>query len=146
MQIREAQVADIPQLSAIRLAVRENQLSDPGRVTRQDYVDYLTERGRGWLAEADGRVVGFAIADLQDHSVWALFVDPDYEGRGIGKKLHDELLSWYFRQTQHPIWLSTDPGTRAEEFYRRQGWQETGRTKSGEVLFELEAGWKAERA
>ena len=33
-------------------------------------------------------------------------------------------------------WLSTDPGTRAERFYRRQGWVDTGRTAEGEIRFE----------
>ncbi|MCB2379755.1 GNAT family N-acetyltransferase [Hymenobacter sp. BT635] len=140
MRYREALLADIPPMSTVRLAVRENQLSDPTRVTPADYTDYLTRRGRGWVCETDGgTIVGFAIADVLDHSVWALFVHPDYEGQGIGKHLHDLLLTWYFAQTPHPIWLSTGPGTRAEEFYRRQGWQETGRTKSGEVRFELQA-------
>ncbi|TGE23200.1 GNAT family N-acetyltransferase [Hymenobacter metallicola] len=140
MLIREAQLSDIPQLMQVRLAVRENRLSDPARVPAEAYVDYLTRRGRGWVAEEAGRIVGFAIADVQDHSVWALFLDPDYEGQGIGKTLHDQLLTWYFQQTTHPIWLSTGPGTRAEEFYRRRGWRETGRTKSGEVRFERTAG------
>ncbi|RYU76705.1 GNAT family N-acetyltransferase [Hymenobacter persicinus] len=141
MLYREALVADIPQLMEVRVAVRENRLSDPARVPYEAYVDYLTRRGRGWLAEdAAGRVAGFAIADVQDHSIWALFVHPDYEGQGLGSALHDRMLSWYFRQTPHPVWLSTAPGTRAEAFYRHQGWQETGRTKSGEVRFER-SGW-----
>ncbi|MBT9393922.1 GNAT family N-acetyltransferase [Hymenobacter sp. NST-14] len=119
---------------AVRLAVRENVLRNSALVTGEMCVDYLTRRG--WVAEVGGRVVGFAMADLQEYSVWALFVHPDFDRRGIGKALHDQLLDWYFAQTDHPIWLSTVPGTRAEAFYRRQGWQETGRTSSGEVRFE----------
>lgn len=140
MLLREAQAKDIPHLSRVRLSVQENRLSNPALVTEQHYLDYLTQRGKGWLCEVEGSVVGFTIADLQDHSIWALFVHPDYQGQGIGKRLHDLLLNWYFQQTSHAIWLSTGPGTRAEAFYRRQGWHETGRTKSGEVRFEREAG------
>ncbi|GAA4018444.1 hypothetical protein GCM10022408_35270 [Hymenobacter fastidiosus] len=143
MLYREALGADIPQIMTVRIAVRENQLSTPDLVAPHNE-DYLTRRGRGRVCEVNATVVGFAIADLQDHRIWALFVHPDYEGQGIGKTLHDLLLTWYFRQTQHPVWLSTAPGTRAEEFYRRQGWQETGRTKSGEVRFER-VGWKEKR-
>jgi GNAT superfamily N-acetyltransferase len=137
MFIRQAHVIDIPRLSEIRLAVRENVLSNPALVTYDDYVDYLTRRGQGWVAEVDGRPVGFAIADLQACSVWALFIHPDFDRRGIGRALHDTLLSWYFSQTHEPIWLSTARGTRAESFYRCAGWRETGPTKSGEVRFEL---------
>jgi GNAT superfamily N-acetyltransferase len=145
MLFREALVADIPQLMHVRGAVRENRLSDPARVPYEDYVDYLTRRGQGWVAENEaGRILGFAIADLLDHSIWALFVHPDYEGQGLGKALHDQMLTWYFQQTQHPVWLSTAPGTRADQFYRRQGWQETGMTKDGEVRFER-VGWESKQ-
>jgi hypothetical protein len=60
-------------------------------------------------------------------------------GHGIGKPLHALMLNWYFAQTLETVWLSTSPGTRAEEFYRRQGWQDAGRTASGEVRFEMTA-------
>ena len=137
MLYRVAQPADIPALTEVRFAVRENVLRNRALVTAADYLDYLTRRGQGWVAEDAGRITGFAIADAQDYSIWALFVHPDFDRQGIGKTLHQLLLTWYFTQTDHPIWLSTTPGTRAEEFYRRQGWQETGRTSSGEVRFEL---------
>ncbi|GAB2863510.1 GNAT family N-acetyltransferase [Hymenobacter ruber] len=137
MKIREAQVADISQMSEIRLSVRENALSNPALVTYDDYVEYLTRRGKGWVAEVDGQLAGFAIADLQGHSVWALFVHPNFDRKGIGRALHDTMLAWYFGQTTEPVWLSTAPGTRAEGFYRRAGWRETNRTASGEVRFEL---------
>jgi GNAT superfamily N-acetyltransferase len=136
---REAQAADIPQLTAVRLSVQENRLSDPERVTAQDYLDYLTRRGKGWACEADGTIVGFGIADLVGHSIWALFV-PEFAGQGIGKQLHTLMLNWYFAHSSETIWLSTAPGTRADEFYRRQGWQDTGRTKSREVRFEMTVG------
>ena len=141
MHIREAQVADIPRISEVRLAVKENVLNNPGLVTYDDYVSYLTHRGKGWVAEGDGRIGGFAIADLQDHSIWALFVHPDFDRQGVGRALHDSMLSWYFAQTTEPVWLSTAPGTRAEGFYRRAGWRETGRTRNGDVRFEL-AQWQ----
>ncbi|RAK69404.1 GNAT family N-acetyltransferase [Hymenobacter edaphi] len=140
MLLRDAQLTDIPAMSRVRLAVRENVLRNPALVTPADYVDYLTRRGRGWVAVTDDeQVAGFAIADVQDHSIWALFVHPDFDRQGIGKALHRLMLDWYFRQTTETVWLSTAPGTRAEEFYRRQGWQDVGRTRSGEVRFELRA-------
>ncbi|MBD2715693.1 GNAT family N-acetyltransferase [Microvirga sp. STR05] len=137
MLFREATLLDIPQLTQVRLSVQENRLSNPALVTLQDYVEYLTQRGKGWVCEIEGRIVGFAIADLRGHSIWALFVQPEFAGRGIGKKLHQLMLEWVFAQSTQAVWLSTAPGTRAEEFYRRQGWRQTGLTKSGEVRFEM---------
>jgi GNAT superfamily N-acetyltransferase len=145
MLIRKALVVDIEPFMDVRYAVKENVLNNRALVTYDDCVDYITRRGMGWVAEEDGRIVGFAIADLQGHSIWALFVHPDYDRRGIGKALHDTMLNWYFSQTTKTIWLSTAPGTRAEGFYRKAGWRDVGLTKSGEVKFEMErADWERE--
>lgn len=137
MIIRQAHTRDIEALHTVRMAVKENVLSNPALVTQQDYEAFLTTAGRGWLGEVEGRVAGFAIVDMERHNVWALFVHPDFESRGIGRRLQDTMLQWYFAQTGHTLWLSTGPGTRAEEFYRRTGWKETGTTAGGETRFEM---------
>lgn len=139
MQIREALLTDIPQMSTVRLAVKENALSNPALVTEQDYVDFLSQRGKGWVCEEDGRLVGFAIGDLEKHNVWALFVLPGYEGQGIGRELLITLLDWYYGETRETIWLSTAADTRAAEFYRSFGFTETGKMPNGELKFELTA-------
>ena len=126
MHFREAGLNDIAQIQVVRHAVKENILSDPALVTDADCADYLTRRGKGWVCEMDGKIVGFSIGDLKDHNVWALFIVPEAEGRGIGKKLMKLLLDWYFSQTEETIWLSTGQHTRAEQFYRQQGWKEAG--------------------
>lgn len=137
MTIRVATPDDIPQIQVIRHSVKENILSNPEWVTDSDCENYLTVRGKGWVCEQDGRIVGFAIADLQDHNIWALFVHPDFERQGIGRQLYDTMLDWYFRQTTHSIWLSTEPNTRAETFYRKAGWREVGTHGANEIKFEM---------
>lgn len=139
MQFREALITDIPQMSAVRMAVKENALSNPQLVTEQDYVDYLSQRGKGWVCEVDGKLVGFAIADLVKHNVWALFILPEYEGQGIGRELLIALLDWYYNETHETIWLSTAPDTRAASFYRSFGFKETDKMPNGELKFELTA-------
>jgi ribosomal protein S18 acetylase RimI-like enzyme len=139
MNFREASLSDIPQMTVVRMAVKENALSNPALVTQQDYVDYLSERGKGWVCEMDNQIVGFAIGDLKKNNVWALFVLPGYEGQGIGRELLILLLDWYYTQTTDTIWLSTAPNTRAAEFYRSFGFKETGKMPNGELKFELSA-------
>lgn len=142
MVFREALITDIPQIQVVRNAVKENPLPDPSYVTDQDCETFMFQRGKGWVCEADNHIVGFAIADLQDKNIWALFIHPDYEKKGIGKQLHKMMMDWYFSQTQETIWLGTAPGTRAEQFYRMNGWTETGKRPNGEVRFEYEyADW-----
>lgn len=137
MNYREATVADIPQIQIVRHLVKENTLSDPSLVPDSDVEDYITRRGKGWVCEMDNKIVGFAIADLQDYNIWALFLDPEYEGMGIGKQLHNIMLDWYFSQTRHTVWLSTGIATRAETFYRMQGWEEIGLYGTKETKFEM---------
>jgi GNAT superfamily N-acetyltransferase len=134
---------DITQIQSVKNSVRENMLSDPGLVTGQDCEEYLFNRGKGWVCDVDGEIVGFAIVDLSEHNLWALFVHPDHEAKGIGKQLHELMTDWYFLQTKQTIWLGTAPGTRAEKFYRLKGWEHAGTHGSKEIR--LEMGFEAYR-
>jgi GNAT superfamily N-acetyltransferase len=81
----------------VRVSVVENRLADDARVQPEHYRALLENDGRGWVATAGGRLLGFAIADLRSQSVWALFVDRAAEGRGIGRRLHEvmvERMAW----------------------------------------------------
>jgi GNAT superfamily N-acetyltransferase len=144
MIFRIAEIADIPQMTVVRFSVKENILSDPTLVTEADYRDYITRRGRGWVCAIDAKIVGFSIVDLVENNVWALFVHPDFEARGIGKQLHILMLDWYFSQKTDNISLGTDAKSRAANFYRKNKWREIKFHKNGELHFELSAAdWNA---
>ncbi|MBV7530513.1 GNAT family N-acetyltransferase [Chitinophaga sp. sic0106] len=137
MKFRTALLSDIPQIQVVRHLVKENTLSNPALVTDNDVAYYITEKGRGWVCEANGHLVGFSIVDLQENSIWALFVAPDFAAQGIGKKLHQLMVDWYFEQTQDTVYLGTAPNTRAERFYTMQGWTQVGNYANGEVKFAM---------
>ncbi len=137
MIFREAETTDIKQLHDVRMSVHENVLPDPALITLKEYEEFLTVRGKGWLCEINDCIVGFAIVDLTKNNIWALFIKPEHEGKGIDKKLQNIMLNWYFNRTKHRIWLATSPGTRAEIFYRNYGWKEAGKQPNGEIRFEL---------
>ena len=84
------------------------------------------------------RIVGFAIVDVLKKNVWALFVHPDYEKKGIGRQLHDVMLNWYFTNGNDFLWLCTAPQTRAEAFYKKAGWHCVGLMENGELKFEMQ--------
>lgn len=134
---REATIEDIDKFMMVRMAVKENILNNPALVTRQNNIDYLTKYGKGWVCEVDDQIVGFSIVGLIQRNVWALFVHPAFEAKGIGTKLHDQLMNWYFNQTTDKIWLGTAPATRAESFYRKRGWTEVGTNGDKEIKFEM---------
>lgn len=138
MRLRQALVSDIPAISRIRMNVLENQIVDPLRVAPAIIQDYIENRGRGWVYLIDGDVQGFAIADLKEASVWALFVEPKYEGQGIGRKLHDAMLAWFKSLGVENVTLGTDPGTRAEQFYLCAGWQPQGLDSAGQARFKMQ--------
>ena len=124
-------------MQIVRNSVKENQLSNPTLIKDADYEEYLLSRGKGWICEVKNSVVGFAIVDLQENNIWALFVTPAFAEKGIGKKLHSLMLGWYFEQTQQTVWLGTAPNSRAEIFYTKQGWTKVGMHGNNEVKFEM---------
>ena len=137
MIFREAKIDDIKQIQIVRNAVKENTLSNPNLVTDEDCKEFITVRGKGWVCEIDNKIVGFAIADLKDNNIWALFLDPVFEKRGIGQQLHKIMLDWYFEQTKNKVWLGTAFNTRAEDFYRKAGWTAVGLHGTKEIKFEM---------
>lgn len=140
---REATIEDIPALSEVRLSVTENTLSDPRKVTHEMYAAYLTGAGKGWLCEIDGEVAGFCVASLADASIWALFVRPGHEGRGIGRRLLRLATDWLFDAGAQGITLSTEAGTRADRFYEEQGWRRGEIRHDGEVCYLLSKAGRA---
>ena len=138
MLFREAQINDIHQIQVVRNSVKENMLPDPALVSDHDVEDFITKRGKGWVCEMDNRIAGFSIVDMKDKNIWALFIHPGHEAKGIGKQLHRIMLDWYFNQTKETLWLGTAPNSRAERFYRMQGWKEVGLHGKGEIKFEMD--------
>jgi GNAT superfamily N-acetyltransferase len=134
---RQATVNDIAAMHIVRCAVTENALSTPALITPEEYKIFITQRGQGWVCEVKQTIVGFAIADLVEHNVWALFVHPNQQQKGIGKQLHQLMLQWYFTQTQNTIWLGTEFNTRAQQFYTLMGWQRAGLNGTNEARFEM---------
>jgi len=137
MLFREAKIEDIKQIQIVRNSVKENTLSNPDLVTDKDCEEFLTVRGKGWVCEINMQIVGFAIADLKENNIWALFLNPEFEGRGIGKKLQKIMLDWYFSTGKENVWLGTSPNTRAEKFYLKSGWTKNGMHGKNEVKFEM---------
>ena len=123
----------------VRLAVRENRLTSTA-ITEADYVPAITTTGRGWVIEADGVIVAFAVGNRDSGHIWALFVHPGHEALGYGRQLHDAVLTWLWSQGLERLWLTTEPGTRAQAFYASRGWEPVGCDERGEIRFELRRG------
>lgn len=134
--IRKATSADRPRISEVRLAVRENQLSARSVGKVEATANWIFENATFWVWEEAGAVQGFSVADPRDGTIFGLFIHPDWEGRGLGRALLplacEDLRAAGFAVAR----LTTGAGTRAERFYRENGWEEIGRQDDGEIIFQ----------
>jgi GNAT superfamily N-acetyltransferase len=120
--------------------VRENAMTweqlDALGITPASVAASLMTHRKAWVAERGESIVGFAMADQSDGSIFALFVRPADEGRGIGSRLLDLAVQWLWQRGRTVIMLTTGPGTRAAAFYARRGWTDVGIQPNGEIRFE----------
>ena len=121
-------------MKEIRDNVRENALIS-AVIEHPDYEQAISIDGRAWVCIDGGVVVGFVCGRLAQRDIWALFVRQSHERRGIGDALMAVVEEWMFDQGVDCIVLTTEPGTRAENLYRRRGWQCDGTTATGELRF-----------
>ena len=139
MQVREARADDVETLFEIRTSVKENyqsreEIAELG-ITPETVTQMLQADCRAWVAEIDGRAVGFSIASATEKTIFGLFVLPEFEGRGAGRALVGEAESWLRSQGIEEIWLTTenDPQYRAYGFYLHLGWTIVEERPDGEI-------------
>lgn len=142
LEIRPAAIADIPTLFAIRTAVRENHMSmselAAAGVTPDAVAELLTSGdAAAWIGLCEGKPSGFSMVRLGEGDVFALFVLPDAEGRGLGSLLLAEAEKWLAFCGVETAWLLTggEPGLRAASFYASRGWRLAGRERDGQLRF-----------
>jgi len=134
--LRQASRADVAAIHAVRMSVRENQLTR-SVISERDYVDHLETLGRGWVIEVAGQIVAVVVGSARNGNIWGLFVHPDFERRGFGRHLLDTAIDWLWSQGLTRLWLTTAAGTRAQGLYEAGGWTHAGITEHGEIRFEL---------
>lgn len=135
--MRRAHAEDIPEIMRIRASVRENKLSDPAKVPASLVLEFIAHSGI-WLWQEHSRILGFSSADTRDGSIWALFIEPGAEGRGIGRALLAKAVEDLRVKGWRDARLTTEIGSRADSFYRLQGWRDGGVSPSGERIFLLD--------
>ena len=139
---REAIGADVPGITRVRTSVVENLLTvqqlDERGITEAGIAASFLADSKGWVALQGEEVVAFSIADRATQSIFALFVLPAYEGRGIGSVLLDSALRWLWDNGAERVWLTTGPGTKAVRFYEKRGWKCTGKGPRGDLRYECE--------
>ncbi|MFJ7700677.1 GNAT family N-acetyltransferase [Lysinibacillus fusiformis] len=134
MFFRRAQVADSKILS--NLAYRSKaywgytedflqKCKDKDALTvTKDYI----EKNSVYLIETDNKVVAFYSFAINEKKLDALFLDPDYIGKGLGKLIWNHLLNKAKELELREFTIDSDP--HAEGFYLKMGAQNIGSTPS----------------
>lgn len=139
--IRTATLDDIDTLFAIRTSVVQNHLSreqmtDLG-ITPLGLAQSIREATCVWIAEVEGKPAAFSMVDLEAGEVFAMFVLPAYEGRGLGRRLMAVAEAALFEH-HDTLYLITDgrDSIRANGFYQRLGWSVVDRVDGDDVRYE----------
>ena len=120
----------LAQVSEVSLDDRERSWSD--RIPRTGGDGYRT-----WVADEAGTVVGLAFTQptsdddlnpLEVAELKALYVHPDWFGRGAGRALLDRAVGGMRAQgfLQATLWV-VEGNARAIGFYERAGWKADGK-------------------
>lgn len=142
LSMRNATPEDVESIFNVRCAVKENHLSRAelselgitpsavtGMITGGDYTVPVA-----LVAE---KIVGFAMAQISEGYLFALFVHPGHEGKGVGRELMKVVEKELAERGVKELWLATgsEPELRAHGFYRHLGWQESGLMEDGQLKF-----------
>lgn len=132
--LRKACRSDLERCFEIRESAHENRLPE-------SYQRFLEISGASvdaescWVWEEAGRVEGFAAYDPQSATIDVLYVHNDAQGRGIGEALLQQCCADLKALGFGRAFLSTTPGTRAQDFYRRRGWEAFAIDRAGDLRF-----------
>jgi GNAT superfamily N-acetyltransferase len=100
--IRPAEMRDIPTMQDIEIVgcqifaeIGMQEIADDGAHESELLAEYVAG-GRAWVAEADGEVAGYALADMYDGTahVEQVTIYPRFARRGIGGALLDTVERW----------------------------------------------------
>lgn len=120
--VRPAERRDVPWCADIFLDGRREAF--PGQASAlfrwDDYVDCVAGEDV-WVADVQGRVVGFASLARSERMVRNLFVDAPWRSRGVGARLMDGVLG---SVTGVVFLRCAARNHRARAFYERTGWEE----------------------
>lgn len=90
-------------------------------------VDYI-EKNPVYVMESDNKIVAFYSFSLNSEKLEALFIDPDYIGKGLGKLIWTDLINRAKELNIKEFTLDSEPN--AEGFYLKMGAKRIGYTPS----------------
>jgi GNAT superfamily N-acetyltransferase len=118
--IRRATLEDAAAIGDVFVRARDEMTYLPriSDAVRPQLGGWFLDRAELWVAEEDGRVVGFA--GVEGDELSHLYVDPRAQGRGVGSALLEQAKS--LRQDGLELWVF-QKNDGARRFYERHGFR-----------------------
>lgn len=136
---RLALPSDIEGIFNVRTSVKENHLSreemEQMGINEIVVTDMIEKNRCAWVAVEDDKVIGFSMILPDEGCLFAVFVLPEYEGRGVGRSLVGLAEQELFKH--HELaWLETDKNSRAAKFYMQLGWVKKENVSESDIRLE----------
>jgi ribosomal protein S18 acetylase RimI-like enzyme len=135
-EIRLADPGDVEALFHVRTSVQENHISRERlaelEITDTSVSEMISASPCAWVAVLNEEIVGFSMIDVAHASLFAAFILPAHEGKGLGTELVLIAESELFKRHSE-IWLETDRYSRAAGFYRHLGWGNEREAKGNQI-------------
>jgi GNAT superfamily N-acetyltransferase len=129
-RVRQADLHELIKLCAEHAAYESADFSSEGKIDGLQRSIFVTGRLHAWVAEAQGRAIGYATATLE-YSTWkaaefvhmdCLFVAAEYRGTGTGSALLHAVLEFASEQGIDEVqWQTPNWNLDAMQFYQRKG-------------------------
>jgi ribosomal protein S18 acetylase RimI-like enzyme len=82
------------------------------------------ENSHTWVAKESQNVIGFSSANRkEEHRLQAIYVSPEYHGKGVGRQLATKVLKWLGDDKDIYVNVASY-NINAIEFYRKLGFEE----------------------
>lgn len=139
ISLRPAEIDDVEVMTDV--AIRSKQSNGYNEALMDEWQDELTItvahlcQGEYWVALDGEQIIGCASLypdkDLQSGKVCSFFIDPDHQGRGIGRLMWTQLLERAHAYAMTDLRLDADPN--AVPFYQAMGFKIVGDAPSGSI-------------
>ncbi len=128
------------------LILFKEKLTDEGMKKREEHIRNLPANQKYFVAEIEDRVVGLCLLIKREEydQLQAIYVDPEYQGRGVGNALFTALLPYIDKDLIVHVATYNE---RAIQFYEKLGFIDTGKRfteerhrmpQSGVIIPEME--------
>ena len=89
-----------------------------------------------WVAQYHDKIIGWAACAPRDNEIIALYILPEFQGKGLGTKLYGLMLN-QLNRSQNIIIYAVVGNQYAVRFYQKQGFQIIASPSEAEILVGL---------